>query len=167
MARSRAHTRRSPSAPRAAAVILGIALAIGLAVGAISYLSSALAIPGPAERASSAELRQRGADIYQSFCGNLAEPRWWPECIGDADEERPRGADALATFCSRYQPSRMFTSADCLSSERPAAALNGAPGWDDVLAGGVGAAATLVVLGALAGARRLRGSPHFPGRRIA
>jgi hypothetical protein len=159
MARSRADTRRPPTAPRAAAGILGIALAIGLAVGAISYLSSALAVPGPAERASAAELRERGADVYQTFCGNLAEPRWWPECIGDADEERPRGAEALVTFCSSDVTSRMFTSSDCLSSERPAAALTDAPGPDDVVAGAVGVAAALAVLGAWAAARRLRHSP--------
>lgn len=160
MARSQTDNRRrgAPAAPRATAAILAAALLVGLAAGAISYLASALAIPGPAERAAAAELRQRGADIYQSFCGNLAEPRWWPECIGDADEERPRGAEALVTFCSSDVTSRMFTASDCLSSERPAAALTGALGWDDVVAGGVGAAATLAVLATRAWARRRRGS---------
>ena len=154
---------RASGALRTATFIVGVALAVGLATGAISYFSSALAIPGPAERASTEELRQRGADVYQTFCGNLAEPRWWPECIGDADEERPRGAGALVTFCSSDEPSRMFTSSDCLSPERPAAALTGAPGWDDVVAGGVGAVTALGVLAAWAAARRLRGMP-LPGR---
>lgn len=147
---------RDPGAQRSLASTVASALLLGLAIGAISYLSSALAIPGPAERASTDELRQRGADVYQTFCGNLAEPRWWPECVGDADEERPRGAQALVRFCSTGVASRMFTTSDCLSSERPAAALTGAPGLDDALTGGVGALASFGVLAAWSAARRRR-----------
>jgi hypothetical protein len=128
-------------------------LALGLAAATISYLAWSLHVPGPARAATTAELRDRGAERYMGFCGNTFEPRFWPECLGGADDWRQRGADALVAFCVRHEPSRMFTAPDCEGADRPAVALVGSPRPEDLGTGGVAAAVALVVLGLFAMAR--------------
>ena len=141
---------------RLAAGLLGGALVIGLAAGAVSYLSSSLVI-GPAWRADTAELRERGASIYFESCAQFAEPRFWPECVGDAHAKRARGARELVAFCTgevRYN--RFLHADDCLSDERPPIALVGGPRPEDVQVGATAAGLAFVALGVLAAWRRRR-----------
>lgn len=138
-------------------MVVAASLALGLAAGAFSYLSSSLAI-GPAVRADTEELRERGAEIYFESCAGFAEPRFWPECIGDADEKRTRGASELVRFCTGQDRfNRFFGPEDCLADERPALALTDAPRPGDAVAGGIVAAASLAIMGVLALASRLLG----------
>lgn len=140
-------TRRLPRR-RIAWVILA-SLALGLAAATISYLAASLQVPGPARAATTAELRELGAERYMGFCGNTFEPRFWPECVGGADDWRQRGADALVDFCVRHVPSRMFTGPDCDGADRPAVALVGSPRLEDLEVGGVTALVAFAVLGLL------------------
>jgi hypothetical protein len=127
--------------------IVTIALAVGLTVAAISFLGSSLQVPGPAERASTEVMRERGAAGYFDFCSwPKFEPRFWPECRGDADDWRARGATALVAHCTLGEPSRMFGAEDCVSQDRPLFALSGAPSGADLLKGAVAAALALGVL---------------------
>ncbi|HEX6138969.1 MAG TPA: hypothetical protein VF013_00720 [Candidatus Limnocylindria bacterium] len=139
----RATTRRSS---RLVMLVLGGSLVIGLAVAALSYLGTSLAI-WPEVRADAAVLRERGARLYFDSCAQFFEPRFWPECIGDADDKRARGARELVAFCTgvvRYN--RFFGPEDCLSDDRPLAALTVGPRPEDATAG---VAAALAALGAL------------------
>lgn len=136
--------------------VIAVSLALGLAAGAYSYLSSALSVPGPAQQLSTAELRERGAEIYMELCAGQFEPRWWPECRGGADEKRARGADQLVAYCAGEERfARFFSSSDCESADRPLAALTAAPRWPDAVTGGLVAGSAFLVLGLLSVARRL------------
>lgn len=136
------HLRR-----RMLARIVAASLAVGLAVAAVSYLGTSLTFPGP-PRASVDVLRERGADGYFAFCSwPKFEPRFWPECVGGADDWRARGADRMVAFCTERKPSRMFDAADCLSDEQPGPVLTTAPRPQDAAAGGVATLGTLAVLG--------------------
>jgi hypothetical protein len=127
--------------------IVAIALAVGLAVAAISFLGSSLQVPGPAERASTEVMRERGAAGFFDFCSwPKFEPRFWPECRGDADDWRARGASALVAYCTLGEPSRMFGAEDCVSQDRPLFALTDAPSGADLLKGAIGAAVAFGVL---------------------
>lgn len=139
---------------RLALMAVAVALAFGVAAAALSYLGDALKVPAPATRAGTAELRERGAAILTEFCGPLFEPLWWPECVGDAPEERERGADLLVAVCTQGGQSRMFSASDCLSEDRAPVALVGGPGWDDLAVGGLAAVVALVVLALVAGTSR-------------
>jgi hypothetical protein len=129
-------------------VIVGGALLIGLAAGTLGYLGSSLVI-GPEVRAGTDELRERGARIYFESCAGFSvEPRFWPECVGDAPDKRIRGAEALVAFCTgadRYN--RFFGPNNCLADNRPPLALTATPEVEDI---GLGAIAAAVALAALA-----------------
>jgi hypothetical protein len=135
---------------RLAALLVAGALFVGLAASALSYLGSSLVI-GPAVRADTEELRQRGARIYFESCAGFSvEPRFWPECVGDVDEKRERGAQKLVEFCTgqdRYV--RFFGPEHCLAEDRPPLLLTADPTRNDVLVGGVVAAVALVGFGLL------------------
>jgi hypothetical protein len=147
------HVRR----PRLAAILVG-ALCIGLAAGAVSYLASSLVI-GPAVRADTEELRERGAQTYFVSCGQFFEPRFWPECVGDANAKRARGARELVAFCTDKEPyNRFFHPEDCLSDNGPLLALTGGPRPIDAVAGGVATVAAIGVLGVHAMLRRGAGT---------
>jgi hypothetical protein len=146
--------RRPPGPRRLAATLVAISLALGLAAGAYSWLSSSLQVPGPAEVAGTAELRARGAEAFVEFCGwPKFEPRFWPECRGGADEWRARGAQRLVEFCVDGVPSRMFTAPDCVDEDRAAFVLAAGPSARDVATGGTVAAVALAVLAILVLAR--------------
>lgn len=135
---------------RLAIVIVGAALMVGLAAAGYSYLGHALAFPAPA-RASVEVLRQRGADAYFEFCSwPKFEPRFWPECVGGADDWRARGADRLVAYCTDRVPSRQFGGYDCLSDEQPGPMLTAPPDWQDLALGGLAAVAASSALGLLA-----------------
>jgi hypothetical protein len=141
---------KAPGRYRLAVVVIAGALLIGLAAGAINYLSSSLVI-GPEWRAGTEELRERGAQVYFESCAGFAEPRFWPECSGDAGENRTRGASALVAFCTgRDRGNRFFGPSDCLSEDRPAFALVAGPDPEDVTVGIIAAASALSALGLLA-----------------
>jgi hypothetical protein len=142
------------SGRRNLARVVVAALLLGLAAATISYLASSLQIPGPAQAATTPELRDRGAERYMGFCGNTFEPRFWPECLGGADDWRQRGADQLVAFCIRHEPSRMFTGPDCEGTDRPAAVLTGGPRPMDLAVGALAAVVALTVFGLLAVGRR-------------
>jgi hypothetical protein len=130
-------------------MVVAVSLALGLAASAVSYLTSSLAI-GPAVRADTEELRERGAKTYFESCAGFAEPRFWPECIGDAEEKRTRGASELVLFCTGEDRfNRFFGPEDCLAEERPLLALTGGPRREDAVVGGIVAALSLAVLGVL------------------
>jgi hypothetical protein len=132
---------------RSASAILVIALVVGVAAASASYLGGALRVPGPAEQASTEVMRERGAASFHEFCSwPKFEPRFWPECRGDADEWRARGASALVAHCTRTEPSRMFGADDCLSDDRPLFTLTGGPTPADAAAGGIAAAVAVAVL---------------------
>lgn len=128
-------------------------LLVGLAAATISYLAASLQVPGPAREATTQELRDRGAERYMGFCGNTFEPRFWPECLGGADDWRQRGADQLVAFCVRHEPSRMFTAPDCEGADRPAVALAGGPRLEDLQVGALAGIVAMVVLGMVVLAR--------------
>ncbi len=151
-----ASTTAGPDAKRSgrhrpALIIVAGALVLGLAAGLLSYLDSALVI-GPDWRAGTEELRQRGARIYFESCAGFSvEPRFWPECVGDADEKRERGATKLVEFCTgldRYV--RFFGPQDCLAEDRPPLTMASAPSGVDLAAGGLAAGAALAGLAVLA-----------------
>lgn len=134
-----------PNRPRARAV-LAVALSIGLAAGLVSYFASSLSLADPV-RAGTAELRERGAAGFFEFCAvPKFEPRFWPECIGGADDWRERGADRLVAFCTEGEPSRFFHFRDCISEEQPLVSLqlSGGPRPQDALVGLVAAAVAAV-----------------------
>jgi hypothetical protein len=136
-----------PRRHRLALVLVAIPLAVGLAVGAYSYLGSSLRIPGLERMAPVEVLRERGADMWVEFCGPIYEPRFWPECVGNAADERSRGADAFVAFCLRNEPARIFGSrADCLIEEQPPASLVDGPRPEDLTTGGVAAGVTFVLV---------------------
>jgi hypothetical protein len=143
-----------PAGRRNLVRIVVASLLLGLAAATISYLAASLQIPGPAQAATTAELRDRGAERYMGFCGNTFEPRFWPECLGGADDWRQRGADQLIAFCVRHEPSRMFTGPDCEGADRPAAALTGSPRPTDIAVGALAATVALLALVGLAASRR-------------
>lgn len=150
---------KTPGTLRLAVVVLAGAVLIGLAAGAANYLNSSLVI-GPQWRAGTEELRERGARIYFESCAGFSvEPRFWPECVGDAPDKRSRGADALVAFCTgadRYN--RFFGPNNCLAEDRPPLAIVAAPRQEDVLVGGIAATsafAALALLALLSRARRL------------
>jgi hypothetical protein len=164
--------KRSPY--RLAAILVAGALLVGVAAGALSYLGSSLVV-GPAIRAGTDELRERGARIYFESCAGFSvEPRFWPECVGDVDEKRERGAQKLVEFCTgqdRYV--RFFGPQNCLAEDRPLLLLTAGPTRQDLVVGGVVAAVSLVgfgLLSVLSGVlvrRPLTGSlgpPVRPGR---
>jgi hypothetical protein len=154
MTRSTTRAGRRIRAPRSIAAVAAVALAIGVAAAAVSFLGSSLVIPGPAHQASTQQLQDRGAAKFYSFCSwPKFEPHFWPECIDGADAWRARGADRLVAFCTESVPSRMFNAAECLSDDRAPLALTSPPGPQDVLVGGIAAALAFVVL-ALASALR-------------
>lgn len=131
---------------RLAILLVGAALVLGLAAGSFSYLSHALAFPAPA-RASVEVLRQRGADAYFEFCSwPKFEPRFWPECVGGADDWRARGADRLVAYCTDRVPSRQFGAYDCLSDEQPGPTLTAPPHWQDLALGGAVGLSALTAL---------------------
>lgn len=138
------------------AVAIAISLTLGLTAFAFSYLGTSLSIPGPPHAATTEELRERGAETFVTFCLNLAEPRFWPECAGNARDERTRGAAALVEYCATHEPMRMFSASDCESADRPALALTAPPRPDNVLVGGLVAAMAFGVLAVLAA---FRGDP--------
>ena len=145
---------KSLSGSRLAAIIVAGSITLGVVAGALSYLSTSLVI-GPAWRAGTEELRERGAQVYFESCAGFAEPRFWPECSGDAGENRSRGADALVAFCTgEDRGNRFFGPEDCLAEDRPALALVSGPGTDDVAAGAIAAGSALAALLALAWLRR-------------
>jgi hypothetical protein len=119
----------------------------------MSYLGSSLVI-GPAWRADADELRERGAQVYFESCAGFSEPRFWPECSGDARENRTRGAEALVTFCTEHVPNRFFGSEDCLRQDRPPLAVVAGPRPGDVVVGGIAAAVALAALATTAFAAR-------------
>jgi hypothetical protein len=156
---ARTSTRKAPNGYRLAVILIGGSLLLGLAVGVLSYLSSSLVI-GPAWRASADELRERGARIYFESCAQFAEPRFWPECIGDADEKRSRGATQLVLFCTdRVLYKRFFGPEDCLAEDRPPLALTGGPRIDHLASGGVVAVGAFAALGLLSVSTRVLGLP--------
>jgi hypothetical protein len=127
-------------------LLLAVALTLGIATGAASFLVGSVAFPSPA-RAAADELRQHGADVYVKFCEwPKGEPRFWPECIGDQPDWEARGADRLVAFCTEHVPSRMFSSADCLSAHQSWAVLTRGPSLEDALLGGIVALAAFAVL---------------------
>jgi hypothetical protein len=138
--------------------LVAIALVIGLAAGTFSYISRSLAIPGPADQASTEELRARGAQINAEFCRPIAsEPRFWPECVGGgAAAWEERGARELVEYCRNPVPSRMFTASDCLAEDRPLVALTDEPRPNDAAVAGLAAAIAAVVLALLAASGRFR-----------
>jgi hypothetical protein len=146
----------------AIALVTG-SLLLGVAVGAISYLGSSLVI-GPAWRADTQELHERGAQVYFESCAGFSEPRFWPECSGDARENRARGAEALVVFCTEHVPNRFFGADDCLRSDRPPLALVAGPGLGDLAAGGIAAAVALVGLALMALGARLIQPPRGSGQ---
>jgi hypothetical protein len=129
-------------------IIVAGAVLIGLAAGTLRYLGSALVI-GPAWRADAKELRERGARIYFESCAGFSiEPRFWPECVGDAPDKRARGAEALVAFCTDVDLyNRFFGPEDCLAEDRPPLELTAAPRADDAGLGAIAAAVALVALG--------------------
>lgn len=132
-------------------------LLLGLAVGTLSYLGSSLVI-GPEVRAGTDELRERGAQVYFESCAGFAEPRFWPECSGDARENRARGADALVAFCTGAdRGNRFFGPEDCLQADRPAFTLTAAPGPADLTVGAIAAASALAALALVSLLARGRG----------
>ncbi len=141
-------------------VIVAVSLVLGLAAGAVSYLSSSLAVPAPGHMASVQELRERGGAINVEFCKPIAsEPRFWPECLGGAAEAwREHGANALVAYCPSPVPDRMLSAADCLSADRAAFALTEGPRLKDVAAGATVGAAAIVLLGLRALAYRILAS---------
>lgn len=147
MARSATRAEgKSQSRLRLAIILIGGSLLLGLAAGTLSYLDSSLVI-GPAWRASTEELRERGARIYFESCAGFAEPRFWPECVGDAEEKRLRGASQLVLVCNGTVPyKRFFDAEDCLAEDRPPFALIAGPRQEDAVAGGLVAAVAFVVL---------------------
>jgi hypothetical protein len=101
-------------------------------------------------------LRERGAQKWVEFCGPIAEPRFWPECIGDAPEERERGADAFVAFCLYNEPARVFGNRnDCNVEEQPPASLVGSPQSVDLLNAAIAAGVALALVALVAGAHRL------------
>jgi hypothetical protein len=151
---------------RLAIALVAGSLLVGVAVGVLSYLSSSLVI-GPAWRADTQELRERGAQVYFESCAGFAEPRFWPECSGDARENRARGADAILAFCMDHEPNRFFGADDCLRQDRPPLAIVAGPGSDDLAAGAIAAAVALAGLALLAFAARLIRPPRGSGREPA
>jgi hypothetical protein len=143
---------------RLAIALVAGSLLVGVAVGVLSYLSSSLVI-GPAWRADVPELRERGAQVYFESCAGFSEPRFWPECSGDARENRARGADAILAFCMDHEPNRFFGADDCLRQDRPPLALVAGPDPGDVAAAGLAAVVALVGLALIALAGRLLPSP--------
>jgi hypothetical protein len=108
-------------------------------------------------RAGTEELRERGAMIYFESCAGFAEPRFWPECSGDAEENRTRGAEALVAFCTDVEPfNRFFGPEDCLAMDRPPIALTSSPRREDAVKGAVVAASAFTVLVLLAILTRTR-----------
>ena len=147
MTRSTTRAGRRIRAPRSIAAVAAVALAIGVAAAAVSFLGSSLVIPGPAHQASTQQLQDRGAAKFYSFCSwPKFEPHFWPECID--------GADRLVAFCTESVPSRMFNAAECLSDDRAPLALTSPPGPQDVLVGGIAAALAFVVLAPASALRR-------------
>ena len=139
-----------PSRYRLAIFLVAGAIVLGLAAGALSYLGSSLVV-GPEVRAGADELRERGGQIYFESCAGFAEPRFWPECSGDAGENRMRGASALVAFCTgRDRGNRFFGPDDCLADDRPPLALTASPSEQDAAAGGMVAGGSFVALVLLA-----------------
>jgi hypothetical protein len=145
------------------AFIAAASLALGVAVATFSYLRASLSIPGPARTATTAEMQDRGAEIYYKFCSwPKFEPNFWPECQNGAAEWRARGAERLVAFCAEQAPSRMFGADDCLSPDRPLASLAAPPRWTDAAAGMIAAVLAFAVLMLVTLSRR--GLTQAPGR---
>ena len=150
-------TTNTPRRENLARSVITIAIVAGLAVAALSYLASSLQIPAPAQRAETAELEARGAQVWVTFCSESAyEPHFWPECTEAVPEWRERGAERLIRFCTEGVPSRLFTADDCLAADRPMLALAGGPRPQDAVAGVIGAVVVAAVVGGLAWYRSRR-----------
>jgi hypothetical protein len=145
-----------PRRHRLAFVLIALPLVAGLVVGSYSYLSRSLRVPGVVRMASIDVLRERGAQKWVEFCGPIAEPRFWPECIGDAPEERERGADAFVAFCLYNEPARVFGNRnDCNVEEQPPASLVDSPQSVDLLNAAIAAGLALAITALATGAYRL------------
>jgi len=150
-------TTNTPRRENMARFVITASLVAGLAVAAVSYLASSLQVPAPAQRAETAELEARGAQVWVTFCRESAyEPRFWPECTEAVPEWRERGAERLVQFCTEAVPSRLFTADDCLASDRPMLALSGGPRPQDAVLGVIGALVVAVVVSGLAWYRSRR-----------